>query len=416
MGLKAILLPDLGEGVTEGEIIKIKVLEGDSICMDQALVEIMTDKASMEVPSSIKGKIKKIEVKEGDIVSVGARLFTVEVKDGVTSKKSELEHKETSKNSVSSPPQKEKKDFHPETSPTNLELATPATRKLAMELELSLKNIQGTGLKGEIKREDLIQYIKSNLQNRTQASLPSVKPAPFPSNLKESKREPLRGIKRLMFDSMTLSKATIPHFTIGDRACVTHLVKLKKEMHPKLEKLGLKTSWLAFFIKALVPVLKEFPIFNSVYDSRTKEIVYGHELNIGFAVDSPQGLLVPVLKQAQDKSLLDIIKEIQQLAEATRSGSIERINLTGASITVSNLGSLGGLYGTPIINSPEMAIMGIYSLFHQVAKNSDGEWEEKPYINFSITCDHRFIDGATAARCLKKFVQIVEEPSLLLLD
>ena len=424
MGFKKISLPDLGEGVTEGEIIKIKVSEGEAISMDQALLEVMTDKASMEVPSSIEGTIQKIEVAEGDIVSVGTSLFTVKTKGEISQKESKQENKqkEQIKNTIdkqeldSSLKKQNKTDCKSQSlSATDFALSVPATRKLAEELDLSLKDVRGTGRKGEIKREDLLNYIKSKFKTSQHLSVPSPS-ASLVQNWEEKKREPLRGIQRLMFENMTLSKATIPHFTIGDQAQVEYLAKLKTEINDQLEKHGLKTGWLPFFIRALIPVIKEFPIFNSIYSAQTKEIIFRKDLNIAFAVDSPKGLLVPVLKQAQNKSLLEIIKKTRQLAEKTRQGRIERENLTEAGITLSNLGSLGGLYGTPIINPPEMAIMGIYSLFKQASLNSDGEFEEKPFINFSITCDHRFIDGATAARFLKSFISKIQEPSLLILD
>ena len=408
MGLKTIHLPDLGEGVTEGEIIKIKVSEGEKISMDQPILEVLTDKASLEIPSSIEGTIQTIEVKEGDIVSVGTGLFTVESQGEDSSEESKPSIPSSINKKDSSPSVKKQSPI------TDRALVAPATRKLAEELGLDLKNVHGSGGKGEIKREDLINHIKSNLQSHQFAPFSS---SPFLlQNQEEEKREPVRGIQRLMFESMTLSKTTIPHFTIGEPAQVELIVNVRTEMKARLEKQGLKIGYLPFFIKALIPVLKEFSIFNSVYDPQTKEIVYRKDQNIGFAVDSPNGLLVPVLKQVQNKSFLEIIKEIQLLAEETRQGRVERKNLTGASITLSNLGSLGGFYGTPIINPPEMAIMGIYSLFRQAVKNSRGEFEEKPFMNFSITCDHRFIDGATAARFLKSFIRKIEEPSLLLLD
>ena len=371
MGLEQIKLPDLGEGVTEGEIIKIKVSQGETISMDQVLLDVMTDKASMEVPSAIAGTIQKIEVKEGDIVSVGSSLFTVKTKGDSSQKPIPEEIKKEASPSF----KKQDKETLKSSSSYN-PLAIPATKKLAQELGLSLDQVKGTGAQGEIKREDLINYIKSNLKS-AQSFVPSKISAPLPQNLEEEKRETLRGIKRLMFESMTLSKATIPHFTIGEQAQVEHLVNTRKEMKVQLEKQGLKVGYLPFFIKALVPVLKEFPIFNSVYDSKTKELVFRKNFNIGFAVDGPDGLLVPVLKQAQNKSLLELIKETGQLAEETRQGTIQRENLIGASITLTNLGSLGGIYGTPIINAPEMAILGIYSLYHQLIKSTQGNVEEK---------------------------------------
>ena len=421
MAIKKITLPDLGEGVTEGEIIKIKVREGDSVAMDQTLVEVMTDKASMEIPSSIEGAVKKVEVREGDIVPIGASLFTVQTQTNQpeAESKQKPEKKEQAQAAAkesSDPMEKDQKKAKDSANFALQNLAIPSTRQLARDLGLSLKDIRGTGNKGEIKREDLLNHIKSRLGfTRPQADPALLSDSPAQS-FKEEKREKLRGIKRLMFESMTLSKATIPHFTIGEQAQVEYLVKVRAEMKPRLEKKGLKLGYLPFFIKALLPVLKEFPVFNSFYSEKTKELIFKKDLHIGFAVDSRQGLMVPVLKSAQEKSLLEIIEETAELAEQARQGSISRKNLMGAGITLSNLGGLGGIYGTPIINPPEMAIMGIYKLFKQAVKNRQGDFEEKPFMNFSITCDHRFIDGATASRFLKSFICKIEEPSLLLLD
>ena len=436
MGLKEIVLPDLGEGVIEGEILKIKVSPGEKISMDQILLEVMTDKASMEVPSSISGKIQAVHVSEGDIVSVGASLFTVETeasssKNKIEAEKTEktLQDKQASKlldkkkpveieaTRKKSPQSHLDKKKESEGNPKET-LATPLTRKLAKELGLSLNNISGQGPQGAVRREDLISHLKERLNNPahlvTGRALSSNSEPP--ANIEEDRREPLRGIKRLMFESMTLSKATIPHFTIGERACVQHLVQIRKEMNTHLEKQGLKTGYLAFFIKALLPVLKEFPLFNSFYDPSTKEIVFRKGCHIGFAVDSPEGLVVPVLKSAEKKSLLEIIKEIKELADLARKGNLQRENLQGASITLTNLGSLGGLYGTPIINPPEVAIIGIYRLFKQLVQKGENQFEEKAFMNISLTCDHRLIDGATSARFLKSFVNKIAEPSLLILD
>ena len=415
MALKKITLPDLGEGVTEGEILKIKVKAGDSIAMDQALLEVMTDKASMEVPSSIEGVIEKVSVKEGDIVSVGTELFTVQTKESQAESKKEPFPKLNEKSSHSPPPLSKEQSGKGQEEKTsvavekNFPLAIPSSRKLAEELELDLTKVKGSGEKGEIKRGDLINYIKEKMKT------PSY-PVPSLSDFAESKRIPLKGIQRLMFESMSLSQAVIPPFSIVEQAQIGHLTKLRMEMKNRLEKQGLKIGYLPFFMKALVPILKQFPLFNSVYDTKTKEIVFKKHINFGFAVDSPNGLLVPVLKQAENKSLLEIVKELFELSQKAREGAIEREHLKGAGFTLTNLGSLGGLYGAPIIQAPEMAILGIYKIFKRVIKNEKGDFEEKDFINFSITCDHRFIDGATAVRFLKSFIQKIEEPSLLLLE
>ena len=441
MSLTAIPLPDLGEGVTEGEIVKIKVKEGEQIAMDQVLLEVMTDKASMEVPSSIEGLVKKVAVQEGDIVSVGADLFLIETS---SSNKEDAPLKESIK--IKSQAEKEplpkntslkerlsKKDLSSkellqkqssgqlaktaleEASPSKTPAGIPATRKLAQELGIDLKKAFKN--QAEVKRKDLLNYIKRKLEGSYEKTPSKKNPAVFqdPPGWNEKKRSPLRGVQRLMFESMTFSKANIPHFTLGESAQVDHLMGLRSEMKNRMEKQGLKAGFLPFFIKALIPVIEEFPLFNAAYDSQSKEIVFKEDLNVGFAVDSPQGLMVPVIKQVQNKSLLEVIKEVYEKASQARGGAIPREDLKGAGLTVTNLGGIGGMYGTPIIPPFEMAILGIYKIYPKVVKTKTGGYEEKNFMNFSITCDHRFIDGAAAVRFLKSFVEKIEEPSLLLL-
>ena len=407
MALKKIKLPDLGEGVTEGEILKIKVKEGEAVTWDQALLEVMTDKASMEVPSSIEGVIEQVFVKEGDMISVGAELFAVKTKEALGEENKTKNLK--SKAPPAGPAPQEKNEKKQKTAPTDFPLAIPSSRKLAKELGIDLTEVKGSGEKGEIKREDLLKHIKEKMQ------APSFSAPPL-DDFEESHRVSVKGVQRLMFESMTLSKAVIPHFTIGEQAKAGPLIRLRAEMKSRLEKQNLKIGYLPFFMKALIPCLKEFPIFNSSYDTKTKEIVFKKHIHLGFAVDSPKGLLVPVIKQAEQKSLIEIVKEIYELAQKTRGGRVEREHLKGSGFSLTNLGSLGGLYGAPIIQPPETAILGIYKIFKQVIKNDKGEFEEKDFINFTITCDHRFIDGATALRFLKSFIQKIEEPSLLLLE
>ena len=456
MGVKQIKLPDLGEGVLEGEIIKILVSQGENIVMDQPLVEVMTDKASMEVPSSIDGLVEKVEIAPGDVVGVGSALFTVKTKDslpkkspsssktGFDAQKPPLKESRGAMPSAKegkalaqkpSSPLAKKDQQEPSLKEPRLEkklsakeipakgasvLALPSTRKLAEELGLGLESIKGSGPQGEIKREDLIQHVRSALRDgpfRSESMGGQAPPEKAPISFEEAGRRAVRGVQRLMMKSMALSKATVPHFTVGEKVLAEKLIALRGDIKARLEKQAVKVGFLAFFVRALIPALKEFPLFNSAYDPQSNELVFRKDINIGFAVDSPQGLLVPVLKQAQNLSLLEIIKQIAHLAERARKGSLQREDLTGASITVTNLGSLGGLYGTPIINPPEMAIVGIYRLSHSLARSpKDGSIEEKPFFNCSLTCDHRFIDGATAVRFLKNFLSRVEEPGLMLLE
>ena len=434
MSVTTIRLPDLGEGVTEGEIVKIQVKEGQKIALDQVLLEVMTDKASMEVPSSIEGLVKKVTIQEGDIVPVGAGLFLVET-EGDTSADTESAGTElagsksvdtesadssslagSSESKMSPSPSEPSSEIKKQESPSS-QLSSqsqpssiPSTRKLAQELGIDL----GSAFKNQdqVTRKELINLVKQGLSQQTQVSSAFQQPE---GTFKEKKRVPVRGVQRLMFESMTFSKANIPHFSLGETAQVDHLIQLRVEMKNRLEKQGLKVGYLPFFMKALIPVLEEFPQFNAFYDSPTKELVFKEALNFGFAVDSPQGLMVPVIKEVQNKSLLKIIQEVYEKAKACRESSIAREDLQGSSLTLTNLGGIGGMYGTPIIPPSEMAILGIYKMYPQVIKTKDGTYEERQFMNFSITCDHRFIDGATAVRFLKSFIEKIEEPSLLLL-
>lgn len=425
MEIKEIKLPDLGEGITEGEIVKINVSAGDSISMDQVLLEVMTDKASMEVPSSVEGTVKQVKTKPGDMVAVGEVILTLESKTASTSKIDSIKS-----NSALSEPNPNQKNLSQnkllettavktafkginQSSDSCSTLAIPATRKLAQELGISLEEVSKDGSK--ITREDLIQHIKKTKITSHNGS-PKIVAKKLQIEGGEVKRESLIGIKRLMLESMTLSKATIPHFTILESADVKHLVSVRTKLKERLKPSGVKLSYLPFIMKAVLSCLKEFPIFNSSYDSDTKEIVYKKSCHLGFAADSPQGLLVPVIKNAESKSVLEIAKQIQSLAKQTKDSTIKTENLKNASITITNIGSIGGLYGTPIINPPEMAILGVYRIDKKIVKNLAGEFEERDFMNFSLTCDHRFIDGATATRFLKSFVSKMEEPSLLILD
>ena len=409
-----IKLPDLGEGVLEGEITKIKVSPGDTISPDQPLLEVMTDKASMEIPSSRTGIIKEVKAKPGDMVEVGQTLFILE---SSSQDSSSLQFKTPPLKKTEKKPAVAVNTNNPSSIPekTNFPLSAPATRKLAAELGIPLDQVTGTGQKAQILREDLIEHIKvamSSLQPTNSQTKPSMEVA----FSKEDRREPLLGIKRIMFETMTYSHQNMPHFTILEKAPVTQLVKLREEFKVRLEKQNLKITYLPFIMKALVSCLREFPILNSVYDEKTKEIVYRKSFNLGFAADTPQGLLVPVIHEAQDKSLLELAESIQALGQQARSGEITRDKLQNGTLTLTNLGSVGGIYGFPIINPPQVAILGIYRLYRQLEKTKEGDFKDFPYMNFSLTCDHRLIDGATAARFLKSLVLRIEDPSLLMLE
>lgn len=424
MSLKEIKLPDLGEGVTEGELVKIRVSPGDRVVMDQVLLEVMTDKASMEIPSFLEGTIKEIKAKEGDMVAVGQVLFLLETEGQVSVSEEKDQTPESSEktNKKDREDSSEKNDVISSEKPASsipspknedIVLAVPATRRLAQELDIDLSGVSASGSEGQVTREDLIAHVKSSLKSpKAMTSSP-----PLKSRVVEAGREPLRGIRRIMFETMTYSKQTIPHFTIMERAEVSQLVKIRTELKEQGAKQGVKITYLPFIMKAALSALKKFPVINSYYDEETKEIVYSESCHFGFAVDTEKGLVVPVIRDAQRKTLVEIAKELETLGEQARTGAIQREDLQGGTFTFTNLGSLGGIAGTPIIHPPQAAIFGIYRIYHQPARSQrTGEWKETPYMNFSLTCDHRFIDGACAARFLKACAIKIEEPGLLVMD
>lgn len=440
-----ILLPELGEGVTEGELVKWLVSKGDSIQIDQPVAEVMTDKASMEVPSPLDGVVESFSAKEGDTIQVGDTLLVIRASEGkVESAKEEQKGKETIQNLDSRPTpsqgqalrgndslrekdSKEEKSSAsavlksippvkpPEPDATDMDedssvLATPFTRKLAKEIGVSLHQIKGSGLAGRITKEDVLKY-KNKTRGNLEGKSVSVNPVSGFSIPQEEgqERQALKGIRKKIADKMQLSKAVIPHFTLMDSANVDQLDKVKNSVKEMLKDQEIKVTYLSFVMKALLQTVKEFPELNAGIDDFSKEIVVKKYYNFGFAADTPRGLLVPVIKDVDKKSLLEISQEIQNLAEKARTGNISPEDMSGGTITITNIGSLGGEYATPIINAPEVAILGMYRLY--VKPHWDGTaFKPQKTMNFSFTCDHRLIDGAVSARVLKYFIHKIENP------
>lgn len=411
MALEKILMPDLGEGVTEGELLQIKVKVGDVIALDDPLVEVMTDKASMDVSSILDGVVKEIPIKVGDMIPVGQPIIIVETKSKAsTTEQKSSSKKETPKEKTSSTPQKLTNSIKEDV------LAAPSTRKLASEIGIDLKNISPSGQNGQILREDLLTYI----QNSSQASSSSPQSLSSPTgelcHVEEQDRvEPIRGIRRIMSETMTRSKQNIPHFTIMEEACMDNLIRLRSKLKPSLEKENIKLTYLPFIMKATLFTLESFPIFNSQLDDAKRKIIYRKSRNLGFAMDTKEGLLVPVIKNAQTQSILELTKSLQNLSAKAKEGRLDREELQGGTFTLTNLGSIGGLGGTPIIQPPQVAILGIYRFYTKLVK-SGTEIEEKTFSQFSLTCDHRIIDGAKAAHFLKGLTLKLEEPERLLLN
>lgn len=452
MATQNVKLPDVGEGVTEGELVRWLVKIGDTVKADQPVVELMTDKATVEVPSPFAGTVKELKYKEGDVVPIESVLLVLDT-DGAKSAGGATAAPEQVKTPVKKDAPKQEApamqaaaqqmtntptrpvgassggagasasasaDFYPPVAGANV-LATPATRRLARETGVDINQIQGTGIAGRVTRDDVSKAkggAPGGASAPTAARVP-MKDIPRPSVPSQGgsmeERVPLRGIRKKIAENMQMAKHIVPHFTLMEEARVDQLVLMRTQAKEHAEKYGVKVTYLPFIMKALIATCREFPMFNASMDDAAAEIVYKKYFNIGFAADTPNGLMVPVVKNADFKTVLQMSQEVQELAGKARDGKLALDDMKGASITVTNIGSVGGLYATPIINHPEVAILGVYKIQDKPVWNGK-EFERAQYMNFTITCDHRLIDGAVAANFMKAFVARIENPSQLILD
>lgn len=405
--------PDVGEGITEGEIVKWVVKEGDEVEEDQTLAELETDKAVVEIPSPYKGTILKRHFKEKDIIKVGEVLVTIGEKgESVTGVEAPSKNKD---NLVEEKPaqgivgeiiesSKEIKDI----------LATPKVRRMAKNMGVNVKAVVGTGPSGRITEEDI--------QKAKDPSLPP-KPEKKPAYKITAKydfygtleRVPLRGVRRATAKRMLESVSKAAHVTHIDEADVTELVKIRGELKGKADEQNIKLTYLPFIIKAVVTSLKSYPFLNASMDEDRDEIIIKKYYNIGVAVDIPDGLIVPVVKAADQKSLFMLAEEIQNLAKSARERTLDMADLKGGTFSITNVGVLGGEFATPIINFPEVAILATMKIADR-ARVENGAVVVKKTLPLCLSFDHRVIDGAKVARFMNDLIHLLENPSLLLLE
>ena len=433
MDVQEIKLPEIGEGVNEGELVSWLVQSGNKVEVDQSIAELMTDKATVEIPSPLSGIVKDLKFSEGDTVEVGQTLITIESDQKARSEISESLKPQNINNTRLAPQPIPENSFqnatekeHKSLSDSDV-LATPSTRRLARENHVDLKSLKGTGLAGRVTRKDVLETIhKKSSSKKIPESLSletnslkkdHSKLESSGKNLTTNKEErvPLRGIRKKIAENMQMAKKIIPHFTLMDEANVTPLVQLRKELKPIAEEMGIKLTYMPFVMKALMITMKEFPKFNAMIDEINREIVYKKYFNIGFATDTSKGLLVPVIKNANQKTIYQLSQEIVGLAIKAREGQLSVDEMKEATFTITNIGSLGGTYATPIINHPEVAIFGMYKIQERPVVK-DGKLDVANFMNFTVTCDHRLIDGAEAARFLSAFLDRIKNPGRLLMD
>ena len=440
-------LPELGEGVHEGELVKWKVKPGDAVKFDQSLCEIMTDKATVEIPSAFQGKVAELHVKEGQVVHVGELMLTFEgaaaaAGASATAGASAQASAAPAAASAAKPAQptataavsasaatpassarpsngQASGSSHPagasvagvssyDASPATRVLAAPSTRRVARELGVDLATVSGTGPHGRVMREDLEQGAK-RAPGGTTRTLP-------PSGGEE--RVAFRGLRKKIAEKMRQSKDHAAHFTYVEECDMTHLVSLRAQAKEIGAKQGIKITYLPFLMKAMVAALKQFPILNSMLDEEKQEIVYKHYFNIALSVQTEDGLMAPVIKGVEHKTILEIAQDIQAIVERARTKKLTMDDLTGGTITLTNAGTIGGLFATPVINYPEVAILGFNKIFRKpVVKMVDGKETIAiaDWTYFSLSLDHRVVDGAIGAEFMNLFIKYIENPALLVM-
>lgn len=426
-------LPDIGEGIHEGEIVQWFVKPGQEVKEDDILAEVQNDKAVVEIPSPVDGTILEVLVEEGTLTTVGTVLLKIDA-PGYEDLQLKGHHDEEEEEEET--PAKEEAPVKEETvenskaseivEPSNTSkrvIALPSVRKFAREQGVDISVVEGTGKNGRVTKEDILNHGKQpaettvaseNTEETTQAPEVASTPVNLEGEFPET-REKMSGIRRAIAKAMVNSKHTAPHVTLMDEVDVTNLVAHRKKFKNIAAEEGIKLTYLPYVVKALVSTLRKFKEFNRSLDDATNEIIQKHYYNIGIAADTERGLLVPVIKHADRKSVFAISDEINTLAEKARDGKLAPNEMQGASCSISNIGSAGGQWFTPVINHPEVAILGIGRIAEKpVIKN--GEIVAAPVLALSLSFDHRMIDGATAQNAMNHLKRLLSEPELLLME
>lgn len=402
-----IKIPDIG-GATQVDVIEVMVQVGDLIEVDQSLMTLESDKASMEIPSPIEGKVTQLKVKVGDKVSEGDVILLATVEKEVETKKEQEQQTADKESNVSEPEptslsEKKKDEVPPSLAPTfdstQIIAAGPAVRRMARELGVNLAEVKGSGRKGRITTEDIQVYVKTRLNELSNSGVLSVPEAPVIdfTQFGEIETRPLNKIKKLTGANVHRSWITIPHVTQFDAADITEMEQFRKSETEQSKEKGYKLTLLAFVCAVVSKALKNFPQFNASLDSIGSNLIYKKYYNIGIAVETPNGLVVPVIKNVDKLSVAEIATEMTRLSTKARDKGLMPSDMSGGCFTISSLGGIGGTSFTPIVNSPEVAILGL-SRAEIKPIYDQGEFKPRLMLPLSLSYDHRVIDGAEAAR------------------
>ena len=439
-------LPDLAEGMTEAEVVGWKVKEGDQVAVDQPLVEVMSDKATVEIPSPRAGVLSRINYKEGQVCKVGEVLFVIE--DGAAagatpppvSARAGNGHAATPPEAAPQPPRAELPQ--PASTPTprapeapvvpdrapqaplvidasagrSRVLATPATRRLARQLGVDLAAVTPSGHRGQVTSEDVRRSAEGAARSaREPERRPPVREPVAIAKGGLEERIPFRGLRKRIAENMDRSVHTAAHFTYVEEVDCTELVAVRKRAAERAKERGIKLTYLPFIMKAVVAGLKRWPQLNAALDESTQEIVRKKYYHLGIAAQGPQGLMVTVVRDADRRSIFDTAAELERLARAVQDGTATRDELVGSTFTISSLGKLGGVLATPILNFPEVGIIGVHELKQRPAV-VDGAIVARWMMNLSISLDHRVVDGWDGAMFLQEVKALLEDPTLMFME
>jgi pyruvate dehydrogenase E2 component (dihydrolipoamide acetyltransferase) len=457
---------DIGEGIHEGKLLEWMVKEGDPVKSGDSLFLVETDKVNAEIPSPVKGTVSKLMAQVGDIIKVGDVVIDIDDEEAVEAavlekkeveketekevekepeKKSEVDvptedtKKVTAKTPEKTPEEGQSKEKAEEKSagvvgeitvsndlipsfteskkeelPTRKKvLATPVARKMAKDMGVDIALIKGSGTMGRVMKEDIKNFHSSEVVEKKEAEPVGIQAAPQKGPVEEVE---LSTIRKSISKAMTLSKQLIPHTVLMDEFDVTSLVKFRKESKEEALLQGIKLTYMPFIIKAVTIALKEFPVFNCVYNHENEKLILKKFYNIGVATDTPDGLMVPVIKEAEHRGILETAKEMNRLIEAARDKKLTLDDIQGGTFSITNYGALGSLFGTPIIKHPQVAILGIGKINKKPVVSEEGYIEVKDIMPISMAVDHRIIDGADAGRFVERLKQLLSNPKLLLMS
>ncbi|MEE9723061.1 dihydrolipoyllysine-residue acetyltransferase [Listeria seeligeri] len=433
-GIFEFKLPDIGEGIHEGEIVKWFIQPGDKVEEDQSIFEVQNDKSVEEITSPVDGTVKDILVSEGTVATVGQVLVTFEGEfEGEASHESTPESPAedaalVNNEATSAPATGGNGTPSSQKDPNGLVIAMPSVRKYAREKGVNIAEVAGSGKNNRVVKADIDAFLNgeqpvaatttANAEDKAsapKAEKAAAKPAVTSSDAYPETREKLTPTRRAIAKAMVNSKHTAPHVTLMDEIEVTALMAHRKRFKEVAAEKGIKLTFLPYMVKALVATLRDFPVLNTTLDDATEELVYKHYFNVGIAADTDHGLYVPVIKNADKKSVFAISDEINELAGKARDGKLTADEMRHGSATISNIGSAGGQWFTPVINYPEVAILGVGRIAQKPIVK-DGEIVAAPVLALSLSFDHRVIDGATAQKAMNNIKRLLNDPELLLME